>query len=197
MKLTVGKMVAKQMLNAKLTVVEEHPVLTAECTDYYAWTHKIEACQSLEEITDLIKPKYKLKYMQLLMESEYIMHKDVGNLIIYCWDYISTLAYNLYFTKEMFLRFIVNSDSQNFMTPSDMEILRQLPDEIVVYRGATNGSKMGMCWTLDREIAEKYAEKYSANVYQASIRKHYVIAYMEQDKTIILPYRRLENLHLA
>lgn len=196
MKLELGKQVAKQMVMAKLTVPDEHPIITSECTDREKWIIKIDNCTSLEEIIDLIKPKYKLRFLKFLFENENITYKDIGNLIIYCWDYIGSLRFNLYFSKEMFLRFLVNADCKKFMTDEDFNTLLSLPDIITVYRGGTNSSKKGMCWTLNKEIAKKYANKYKGVVYQAQIPKNYVLAYMKKDETIILHYRRLENLML-
>lgn len=196
MKLIQAKETAIQMLNAKLTVFDEHPILTNDCSDIEFWVSKIEECSSISEIVDLIKSKFKLRYLQLLLSCGDITYKDIGNQVLKCWNMVSTLGYSRYFSKEMFLRLLTNADMDSFMTDEEKNVLSSLPDYVEVYRGATNGSKMGMCWTLNKEVAVKYASKYNAKVYAANIPKKHILGYFSDDETIILKYRYLYNLTL-
>ena len=189
MDLIVGKELAIKLLHAKLTVFEEHPILTQEHPSIEWWESKINDCISFEGLLNMFKPKYKFRFLKDLFNHMDSTYSEIGNLILYCWNHIHSFKYNVYFSQEMFLRFIINADCKKWMTEKELSVFSSFTDSLLVYRGGNNSTKKGMCWTLDKEIAAKYG-----TVYQAIIPKKYIFAYKEQDQTVILHYRRLEQL---
>ena len=73
------------------------------------------------------------------------------------------------------------------------------PEEILtVYRGAYEGHKRGMSWTLDKSIAEFFARRLVGGgaVYSAQIPANGVLAYFEDrgESEIVVNYRMLKNI---
>lgn len=76
------------------------------------------------------------------------------------------------------------------MTPDEREFLAMLPDQIIIYRGGSvteqKTKKYGISWTLNREIAEQFAnvktirDKKEMIVIEKEINKSEVIAYFNQ-----------------
>jgi hypothetical protein len=47
------------------------------------------------------------------------------------------------------------------MSAKERKELKQLPDEITIYRGISEGrTAKGMSWTLDREMAIRFAKRF-------------------------------------
>jgi hypothetical protein len=61
--------------------------------------------------------------------------------------------------------FIVDWPARSMMTTEENEQLDALPDEVIVYRGCYQRNKRGICWTLDKAIAERFP---TLNRYQQS-----------------------------
>jgi hypothetical protein len=71
---------------------------------------------------------------------------------------------------------------------------RALPDELEVYR-AESGGEDGLCWTLDRSIAEKHARRHELTVSRGRVSKADVLAYITHrgEDEIVVPRERVKE----
>lgn len=83
------------------------------------------------------------------------------------------------------------ANREYLMSQEEQEFLKRLPDEIEIYRGGTiNELKegFGISWTLNKQIAEKFAKNKSIQtgqemtIHQLIIKKNKVVAYLNSRK---------------
>ena len=75
-------------------------------------------------------------------------------------------------------------------------MLEDLPETITVYRGLQrNASTEALSWTLDKNVAEWFANRFDNNgeVIKATINKKYIFAYINGrgEKEVVLDYKKL------
>lgn len=68
-------------------------------------------------------------------------------------------------------------DRVGFATDSSDE-WAALDDELVVYRAETHPGLGGLCWTLDREVADHFAGRHGLDVRSGMVAKQDVLAYI-------------------
>lgn len=116
---------------------------------------------------------------------------------------VLTDSENLHQEKQN-VRTLLNADRlhrEAIMLPSDREYLESLNQEFTIYRGFSHeDSRAGWSWTLDREKAEWFANRYSLidgsrpEITTARVKKTDVIAYNNErnEKTIICDHRHVD-----
>lgn len=101
------------------------------------------------------------------------------------------------YKKEVKLAFRSKKPKRKcLMTPKEQGFLRNLPQRIVIYRGMTEqeyeSGDLGVSWTLNRSVAEKFATKYPRNhatahlkkmVHKITIDKKEVIAFFNEERS--------------
>jgi hypothetical protein len=98
--------------------------------------------------------------------------------------------------------FLSNESGREFlMTKKEREYLKKLPEKITIYRGMTKKElkqkNFGVSWTLKKEIAEFFANKYERNfdtnhlpkiVHQIDIDKKDIIAFLNDRNEFEIVY---------
>lgn len=109
-------------------------------------------------------------------------------------------------TKAQAVRLFQICNPEKLMNEDDYEVYKQLPDELIIYRGLgilnANNIK-ALSWTLDIEKAKWFANRFdfgkgAGKVYRAKIKKKYVYAYYNDrhEAEIIVDYHRLQKIEL-
>jgi hypothetical protein len=101
--------------------------------------------------------------------------------------------------KECFLK--DEPQKEYLMTPEEIEYLKNLPEEITIYRGMSkeefNQKTFGISWTLNKEVAEFFANNNLRNhhtnhlkkvVHEIRINKSEVIAFLNDRKEFEIIY---------
>lgn len=86
--------------------------------------------------------------------------------------------------SELFKNFMKSNRKEKyyFSTPEELKFLRELPNDIVVYR-ATNIKDVGLSWTLSKDYADWYAKEFNKEtVICKIIDKKQIFAYIERNK---------------
>ncbi len=78
------------------------------------------------------------------------------------------------------------------MTAEERKFLNELPDEIIVYRGAGKENRKGYSWTIDKEMAKWFATRLRkvGELLTGRIQKSNIIAYISarnEDEIIAIP----------
>lgn len=79
----------------------------------------------------------------------------------------------------------------------DQETWSALPDELTIYRAESEvDSGDGYCWTLDRAVAEMFANRFGLAVSIGTVRKRDVLAYITQrsEEEVVVPKERVRNV---
>lgn len=119
----------------------------------------------------------------------------------YTTGYIQSLS-----TFFMFSSFFDSVDRNLLMEVEELETIKNLPDEVVIYRGGSNQEmKNGMIvysWTLDESIAEFFAFRHTTKnrcVYKTTICKEEILAYFDcrYEKEIIVEVGDADSVEIV
>ena len=85
------------------------------------------------------------------------------------------------------------------MNLSELNVLKNLPDSITIYRGVGNYNNKDLnvfSWTLSYGVALWFAKRFgnAPEVYQADIQKTDVLAYFDIEKEIVVNPFKLKNI---
>lgn len=87
------------------------------------------------------------------------------------------------------------SNRHYLMNEEERNLLANLPDQVTIYRGCSakevNSTKLRFSWTLDREIAESFANDYTTNIYErleGKDKSKYVVIERAINKDEIVAY---------
>ena len=88
------------------------------------------------------------------------------------------------------LLFLEFSDSHLMMDEEDTKFFNELPNTITIYRGGVDDK--GYSWTLDREKAEWFANRFNFDyeVFEKTINKSDAIAYLSDRNESEIIYRK-------
>jgi len=79
-----------------------------------------------------------------------------------------------------------------FSTPEEAKYLRELPEQVEIYRATNNINDNGLSWTLSKEYAEWYKIAYQKDkVISQIINKKQIFAYIERNlesEVVVLSY---------
>jgi hypothetical protein len=97
------------------------------------------------------------------------------------------------FVKNCFLK---NEPQREFlMLPDEIEYLKNLPEQIKIYRGMTEnelkGKNFGCSWTLKKEIADFFANTYQRNTATKNLKK--VVHEITIDKNEVIAFFNSRN----
>lgn len=161
------------------------------------------ACTPLDIIYTLAKP-YRLCAVNFLF---YLMSRDdLSEALSAAWTTSENPNMDSDMTKAQAVRLFQICNPEKLMNEDDYEVYKQLPDELIIYRGLgilnANNIK-ALSWTLDIEKAKWFANKFdfgkgAGKVYRAKIKKKYVYAYYNDrhEAEVIVDYHRLQKIEL-
>jgi hypothetical protein len=85
---------------------------------------------------------------------------------------------------DLFRKLMQSSRKQKyyFSTPEEAKFLRELPEQVQIYRATNNINDNGLSWTLSKEYAEYYKTAYQKDkVISKIINKKQIFAYIERN----------------
>jgi hypothetical protein len=96
-----------------------------------------------------------------------------------CWSDCDNISEHLWYLRGKFKRHRLPIEAM--MTEEEVALYRSLPDEFPIYRGCDVDKVRGICWTLDRRVAERFPflNKYHAPtpvLASAVVKKQDVVA---------------------
>ena len=109
-------------------------------------------------------------------------------------------------TKAQAVRLFQICNPEKIMCEADYEVYKQLPDELIVYRGlgSLNADNIkALSWTLNLDKAKWFAKRFNFSnaplkVYRAKSKKKYIFAYCNDrnEGEVIVDYHKLQNIEL-
>ena len=190
--LEIIKELALKLLSLPYKGHEGHPIFTDDNPISYYYD-KINASKDMYEVLDCVNPSFRIRFVHLLYDDIDITLNVCGNLLAKYWNLITSTRHHPILNSETFLRWVINSDKEAWMSQDELNVYNGLPDIVTVYRGAKPYDKKALCWTLDESVAQKYADKVNGKVFAGKIQKKYIYAYLEKDKTLLIHYRFVKS----
>lgn len=122
----------------------------------------------------------------------FISKKDFSKLLSDFWQ-------NTEFPHENGVYVMINlfeeAYKSNLMTAKEKKKLKELPNELIVYRGLQHGAKVrALSWTLSKEVAIWFAKRFDrkGTLYQGKIKKKDIFAYFigrGEEEIVLNPYK--------
>lgn len=87
---------------------------------------------------------------------------------------------------------VARGGREHFMLPDERVAFQRLPDVITVYRGCSGSEIRDLSWTLSRDVAEWFANRFGAGGYvlAGTVAKHDALGYLTrrgEEEIAILP----------
>ena len=202
------KQSALRLLNMPVTHAEagfvNHPFVPADASDnefdlyLNSAREKISNASTLVEIFSTVTPLYLPLFFRT--SSKQLSLEDYSKCLATMWRLLEFPNTNVFVSVEDFIEMFNDADKNFLMDEEELEIYNNLPEEIVVYRGINeHGSVDALSWTLDKEQAEWFANRFemfgiAGSVYQANIKKEYVLAYISREKEAVIDFTKATNI---
>lgn len=157
-------------------------------------SEKIDTISSVQQFLMIMHKPYLPVFFKNI--KDYLSDKDYAYMLYEIWIIVECPNHDINVSKTEFLNMFQKANKQFLMSQEEQSVLNQLPETITVYRGLQrNASPEALSWTLDKNIAEWFANRFDNNgeVIKATINKKYVFAYIDGrgEKEIVLDYRKV------
>lgn len=160
----------------------------------------IDNAQSYFDFIALLNDSY---YLEFLRHTEnFVSDASLSRFLAYAW--IKMEFPNLGpVSKSEIANLFKRAIPQLMMDEHEMGIYNSLDDIVTIYRGITINDKKyirGMSWTLNEEVAEKFAERFEIGgaVYKARISKKDIFAFFDgrNEQEIVVDSSKLRQIQL-
>ena len=153
----------------------------------------------------LVEKSRAVKYLSLAYK--YMSKEDCAKALKNVWERVDCVNSHRHITKGQFVKLFKLCDQADLMEAEELEYFKQMPEEITVYRGLepVSNNVKALSWTLSYKTADWFANRFTkagvyktpGSVYQATIRKEHVFAYINgrHENEIVLDYNYLTDIH--
>lgn len=175
------------------------------------WKAKVQGCADIIQnaatpndiISTLARP-YRLSAVNFHFTN--MSRDDLSVALVDAWTSSENPNMDSDMTKAQAVRLFQICNPEKMMCEADYEVYKQLPDELIVYRGlgTLNADNIkALSWTLNVDRAKWFAKRFNFSnaplkVYRAKIKKKYVFAYCNDrnEGEVIVDYHKLQNIEL-
>lgn len=163
------------------------------------WRKMIEERIDKDNLTYILMMMNKPYILNFLEFAEqYISDEDLGTVLNNFWQHIEQISLNN--SNRMLLKLFKRADKNTLMQDEERLIFNNLPEQVTIYRGVTNynkRNKKALSWTLDREQAEWFANRYNTGtgeVWTMTVPKERILCCFEgREKEVIVNLYRLKD----
>ena len=157
----------------------------------------IDKENDFHHLMQLVAGPYRAQILNFC--SSYLSDEVLANELSYTWISTEFFGNGACVSASDWISMFKRSDKQHLMDNEEQEVFNNFPDEIEIYRGVgSKGKVRGMSWTVSRDVAEWFANRYNqnGNVYSAKIKKEHVLAYFvgRGEQEVIVEPRFLKNV---
>ena len=202
------KKYALDMLEKPVMRVEagfvSHPFIPRHAEDDEIDRYIMLARKRLSKATTLLEIYSEVTPMHLPMffgmTSSDLSLEDYSKHLAQMWRLLEFPNTNVFVSVNTFIEMFKDADKTFLMDEEELEVYNNLPEEIVVYRGINeHGSVEALSWSLDKDQAEWFAHRFdmfgtTGSLYQAYIKKEYVLAYISREQEVVIDFRKATNI---
>ena len=164
-------------------------------------TKRIDNIDRYDRFALLITKPYRSVFLSRTLQ--YIDKKDLSKYLKTLWITCDYVNVDKVISKSKYVSLFQKADKSALMNEDEIKRLDALPDSVTIYRGIndiTNHPIDGLSWTLDIDTANWFANRFAkmkectASVYKATIKKEDILSYFDDEKEVVVDYKKLENV---
>ncbi len=144
---------------------------------YEGLIDRIEKCNDF--FTLLRTPYLPLFFKKSI---KYFSSKDYSEFLAEMWVRVEYPNNCPDASLKTFTSAFQNADKEILMSNKERRVLKNLPDEVIIYRGVKPKARVDvLSWTLSYDTAKWFADRFEENgtVYRARIKKENIFAYFD------------------
>ncbi len=164
-----------------------------------AVTKRIEEVKSYREFLVLLNKPYLPAFFKFT--HKYLDLDDFSSFLGALWTYVEFPNSDATVSKLDFIRYFRMADKTKVMEQAEYEAYCKLSNEVIVYRGvAEKGTYNALSWTMDKEKAKWFSQRFGMNgvLYSATVNKEDIFAFFScrNEDEIVLDYRKLTDVKM-
>lgn len=161
----------------------------------------ISNIKEYDEFATIITKSYRSVFLNETLR--YIGNKDLAKYLRKLWISCDYVNVDQVISKSKYVSLFKQADKSALMNEDEIQRIGDLPDNVTIYRGIndiTNHPVNGLSWTLDINTANWFANRFAkmkectASVYKATIKKEDILSYFDDEKEVVVDYKKLENV---
>ena len=141
-------------------------------------------------IFSLLNTPYILEFLKFT--ENYISNEDLSEILKTFWKHVEYINTDSSIRTSMIKKWFKRAHKDKLMSEKELEVYNNLPETVTIYRGVTsynNKKKKAVSWTLDREVAEWFANRFDTNtgeVWEQNVNKDQILCYFEEEDEVIV-----------
>lgn len=192
--------VSHPLINSTVTLDEKNNFVILDTEEKKKWALNriygiLEKSENVHRIFLFINSPYRLQILSLIKND--VSKKEYNELLRESWILTE-------FPHQMGTRVLVEmfklAEKNLLMTKEELNILKNLPKEVVIYRGTQSKKAKvnGLSWTLDKEKAEWFSKRFKlgGKIYQAKIDKEDIFMFNDErsEKEVVINSFKLKEV---
>jgi hypothetical protein len=161
-------------------------------------TDRIANAEKLEQCLNAVNKGNRFDFLNFLHKYGVITDQECADMVYSIWT-MQERFYNCGMAKTKMIKFMKMAE-KTLVLPED---IAKLPDDsmITIYRGVKENDYKGLSWTIDRNIAEWFAKRFSYNVnkvylFSGQLKKKDIIAFFDcrNENEVVCDYRKIKDV---
>lgn len=161
-------------------------------------TDRIANAEKLEQCLNAVNKGNRFDFLNFLHKYGVITDQECADMVYSIWT-MQERFYNCGMAKTKMIKFMKMAE-KTLVLPED---IAKLPDDsmITIYRGVKENDYKGLSWTIDRNIAEWFAKRFSYNVnkvylFSGQLKKRDIIAFFDcrNENEVVCDYRKIKDV---
>lgn len=159
---------------------------------------RIARAEKLEQCLNAVNKGNRFDFLNFLHKCGVITDQECADTVYSIWT-MQDKFYNCGMAKTKMIKFMKMA-GKTLVLPED---IARLSDDsmITVYRGVKENNYKGLSWTIDRNIAEWFAKRFSYNVnkvylFSGHLKKKDIIAFFNcrNENEVVCDYRKIKDI---
>lgn len=136
----------------------------------------INRAKTAIKIFMFIRPQYRLTLFKY--SCEYMGEADFKDILLYSWQSSEFPSHDVNVTKQEYIEWFKKLNYKS-----------AFPEIVTIYRGVRKCGKMGISWTLSKDKAIWFAQRYNKDegiVYKAKIKSKDILYYIDSNEQEVI-----------
>lgn len=173
----------------KADVIDLH-----DAKDVERWREQIKTLiNDSDQVSDIFRLMNKAYIMNFLKyAAKYMSDADLGLVLEEFWKKIEQISLDTSISGRDIISWFRRADKTVLMTEKERDTLRNMPDEIRIYRGVTSHNrsrKKAFSWSLNKQTAEWFAGRFktgTGEIWTRVIPKERILCYFDGNEQEVI-----------
>lgn len=149
-------------------------------------------CHTTVEIMLLVAKGYRRVFFKYI--NTYLSKQDYASLLRDVWICTEMHSQDVNVSLRTMSSWFKKAKQEWLMTNKEKSIVESFPDEITIYRGASEAIyHPAMSWTTSLDVAKYFATRFGKRgaIFKATVKKENVLAYFNQEQEVVVDYKKV------